>query len=61
MEKLPVCTIEACIQVICVLKCRKKKLTYFLIMEISGAMIGFPRHMALLKMSGKICSSRKDP
>lgn len=35
--------------------------TYFLIMERLGAMIGFPRHMALIKMSGKDCSSRKDP
>lgn len=30
-------------------------------MDISGAMIGFPKHMAFIKMSGKACSSRKDP
>jgi hypothetical protein len=35
--------------------------TYFLIIEISGAIIGFSKHMALIKISGKDCSSSKDP
>jgi hypothetical protein len=35
--------------------------TYFLIMERFGAMMGFPKHMAFIKLSGKDCSSRKDP
>ena len=30
-------------------------------MERSGAMIGFSKHMAFIKTSGKDCSSRKDP
>ena len=30
-------------------------------MERFGAMIGFSKHMAFIKMSGKDCSSRKDP
>jgi len=37
------------------------RLTYFLIMERSGVMMGFPMDMAFTKISGKDCSSRKDP